>query len=312
MTERVHIICHGDSGGGKGFKKLNVVQKLLDNYQIDYLTYFTDYSAHAYVLTQGIIKRDYRSPNHKIMVIGGDGTLHEVVNAMHQHKLQIPITYIPAGTGNDFHRAWQANKSTREIVETMIFDRRPVLIPIFTYDELYTQRSGVILNSMGFGFDAEVNYAANKLPFSQTLKKMNLGNLTYLIGLFASFDKLSAYDVELLVDNKPIQLKNCSLICVMNQPYFGGGIELDPLVDPRKSELSLIAFQDINAKALASLLPKVLITKKQHASEHVSRYTGQQMEFKLSQAIRGQVDGEDLTEIEAHVRLAISDYPFYL
>lgn len=311
MTERVHIICHGDSGGGKGYKKLNEVQKILDNYNMDYLTYFTDYSAHAYVLTQGIIKRDYQS-RHKVMVIGGDGTLHEVVNAMHQHKQRIPLTYVPAGTGNDFNRVWQADKSVREIVDTMIFDRRPVLIPIFTYTEHYTQTSGIILNSMGFGFDADVNYAAHNLPFSQTLKKMNLGKLTYLFGLFSSFDKLKAYDVELLVDNKFIRLENCSLICVMNQPYFGGGIKLDPFVEPRKSELSLIAFQDINAKAVASLLPKVLITKTQHDSEHVSRYTGQQMEFKLNKAIRGQVDGEDLTEIEAHVEVNLSDYPFYL
>lgn len=312
MTERVHIICHREAGGGRGLQVLNEVQQHLTHYKIDYLTYFTDYSTHAYVLTQGIIQRDYHSTGHKLMVIGGDGTLHEVVNAMYQHNQQIPITYVPAGTGNDFHRAWQKDKSIRDIVDTMIFDRRPVLIPIFTYEEHYTQTSGIVLNSMGFGFDAEVNYAAHQLPFSSLLKEKKFGKLTYLAALFTSLDKIKPYDVELNVDNKRINLDNCSLICVMNQPYFGGGITLDPLVDPRKPELSLIAFQDIDSKALAKLIPKVLITKKQHESKHVSRYTGKQMEFKLSVPVRGQVDGEDLTEIPAHVTLNISDYPFYL
>ncbi len=38
------------------------------------------------------------------MVIGGDGTLHQVVNEFFALGLQLPVSYIPAGSGNDFAR----------------------------------------------------------------------------------------------------------------------------------------------------------------------------------------------------------------
>lgn len=40
------------------------------------------------------------------MAVGGDGTLHEVVNGLMRRsdKKKIPMGFIPAGTGNDFCR----------------------------------------------------------------------------------------------------------------------------------------------------------------------------------------------------------------
>ena len=37
-----------------------------------------------------------------VMVSGGDGTIHEVVNIMMNNGIRIPILLIPAGTVNDF------------------------------------------------------------------------------------------------------------------------------------------------------------------------------------------------------------------
>lgn len=312
MTERVHIICHREAGAGNGKKILLEVQKELTNFNIDYLTYFTDYATHAYVLTQSIVMRGHKPYAHKLLVIGGDGTLHEVVNALHQNKLDIPVTYVPAGTGNDFNRVWQKGKSIRQIIETMLYAREAVRVPIFTYEEAVTNTKGVILNSMGFGFDAETNYAATKVPFGKFLKRIKLGSLTYLLGVFSTLNKIKSFDAQLIVDGKVINLSGCNLLSIMNNPFMGGGIRLDNLVEADKAELSVIAFHDVNFKGVIDVLPRVLVTQTQHLSPYSSRYTGQKMQIKLNKPIRGQVDGEDMTIIQADLSLAISEFPFYI
>ena len=39
-----------------------------------------------------------------LVVIGGDGTLHQVVSSLQESEKNIPLGYIPAGSGNDFAR----------------------------------------------------------------------------------------------------------------------------------------------------------------------------------------------------------------
>ncbi|MGO4927248.1 diacylglycerol/lipid kinase family protein [Fundicoccus sp. Sow4_F4] len=312
MTERVHIICHREAGAGNGKKVLLEVQKELTNFNIDYLTYYTNYATHAYVLTQGIVMRGHKPYSHKLLVIGGDGTLHEVINALHQNQLDIPVTYVAAGTGNDFNRVWQKDKSIRQIVETMLYAREAVRIPIFTYEEAVTDSKGVILNSMGFGFDAEANYAASKVPFGNLLNTLKMGHLNYLLGVFSCLNKIKNFEANLTIDGKEIEIKQCNLLSIMNNPFMGGGIKLDNLVQADKAELSVIAFHNVNLKGVFDLLPRVLMTQTQHESEYSSRYTGQSMQIKLNKAVRGQVDGEDLSLIQADLTLSVSDFPFYL
>ena len=55
---------------------------------------------HAWKLAGGLI--DF-SEHSALMAVGGDGTLHEVINGMLQREdgLKLPISLIPNGSGND-------------------------------------------------------------------------------------------------------------------------------------------------------------------------------------------------------------------
>ena len=41
-----------------------------------------------------------------LVVLGGDGTLHNVINSLLPYDSAIPLSYIPCGSGNDFARGW--------------------------------------------------------------------------------------------------------------------------------------------------------------------------------------------------------------
>ena len=44
-------------------------------------------------------------PNQIIVVLGGDGTINEILNILIDCHLKNPISYIACGSGNDFARA---------------------------------------------------------------------------------------------------------------------------------------------------------------------------------------------------------------
>ncbi|MGO4936680.1 diacylglycerol/lipid kinase family protein [Fundicoccus sp. Sow4_H7] len=312
MSERIYIICHLNSGAGKGKDALEEVYRILNSYQITYLTYYTDYASHAKVITQQIMSKGFNPENQQILVLGGDGTLHEVVGAMIQMGLNVPIAYIATGTGNDFNRVWQPNKSIRQIIETMLFSRQVKTIPIFTFYDRTTNINDIVLNSLGFGFDAEVNYLTQQIDKKSFLRKYLDGHFAYLVSIFKSLNILQSFNLTIQVDGETHIINNAYLACIMNNPYFGGGIKLDNLASHENKELSLIIIHDVNFKAIISLLFSILIKQDQHLSPNVTRFTGDTMELKLNKAIRGQVDGEDLTPIQADLSIRLSEFPFYL
>src|SRR5699024_11954626 len=81
---------------------------------MEYITYLTDYSTHAEVLTEQLVNRGHKEYQDYLVVVGGDGTLHEVVQTLYKNQADIPVTYVPAGTGNDFYRSWQKGLRSEE------------------------------------------------------------------------------------------------------------------------------------------------------------------------------------------------------
>ena len=93
------IIANPHSGTKKTKKILErLVIPTLNNNKIDFDYYLTEYWQHA----TNIISNKDLSSYSAILILGGDGTVHEVINGMLNNKSQInlPIGIIPTGSGN--------------------------------------------------------------------------------------------------------------------------------------------------------------------------------------------------------------------
>lgn len=312
MTNRVHIICHPRAGGGRGNIILKRVQDELNSFQIEHLTYLTNYTTHAEVLTEQLIHRSYKDYEHNIIVVGGDGTLHEVVQTLIRYNKRIPITFVPAGTGNDFYRTWQKKQSIREIIETMLFSHEPKMIPVFQYINHNTQKSGVILNNMGFGFDGEVNFRAQSLLTNSFFGKTGIRKLSYLLSVLLSLPNIRHFSVSGEIDKHQFHYDDVSIATILNTPTLGGGINIDQMTQAENNEIALVLYHDINWASVPDLLNKVLITKKTYESENIHRYTGQALKLSIKDPIRGHVDGEVLPEMPVNIEVSLTNYPFYL
>lgn len=315
MINRVHIICHPDSGQGQGKEILGKVLAFLDHYQVYYQVHQTTTINQAGLMAKQIASQIMQSDNNQLLIIGGDGTLHDVVQALWEMNQRIPLNYIPTGTGNDFARAWLKGQSYQDILETMLFHPQQVEVPIFTYLNQLDNHAGIILNSMGFGFDALTNrktgeFMAQLNPFLKRL--IHKLKLAYLCGLVLSLSSVPKFSLRLIVDGQPIDWQDVSILTIVNNPTLGGGIQIDNLARAEAEELVAILYHHIDFAAIKELLAKVLIHKNQHTSTHVQRYVADSLKLILDQPVQGQVDGESFIFPKMEISFEKSSYPFIL
>ena len=106
MKTNWFLIVNPTSGKGKSKKNWSKISDELVKQNISFSFAFTEYSKHEEVLVKNAIKNGFS----KIISVGGDGTLHHVVNGIMKQKLvktnSIQLAVIPIGTGNDWVKTY--------------------------------------------------------------------------------------------------------------------------------------------------------------------------------------------------------------
>lgn len=312
MLKRVHIICHSMAGQGKGRRTLKQVEKILAHYEVPTIVYDTIGMKQASMYVKRIVTQGGDSFTDDLLVIGGDGTLHDVVQALCEIQHKVPLSYIPAGTGNDFGRAWLKGQKIEDIVHEMLFEKQITQIPIISFYDHYYDQPGVLLNSMGFGVDALANKKTQEItaklnsPLNRFLQKTQL---SYVVGLFASLTPFPHFPLDIEMGSLSYHFDDVSLIAVINNPYLGGGIKLDNLTNPDFDQVVVMVFHDINAKAAFDLIPRVLFWHNQDQSRHVFRMVGPNLKIRIPESIQGQVDGEAFKFPQSEFTFKMDTYP---
>ena len=94
------IICNPVSGKGSSLAALKQVEEMLTARNIPYAVHLTEKPMHATELTHEINAKTHA----KLIVMGGDGTLNEVLNGIENFDT-LDLGIISCGTGNDFRSA---------------------------------------------------------------------------------------------------------------------------------------------------------------------------------------------------------------
>ena len=98
------VIVNPVAGSGRGLDDLPQITKLIRDNEIPYELVFSQHKYHVTELTVQAVNAGYR----RIMIIGGDGTLHEVVNGLFIQQAvpteEVTLSVVAVGTGNDWIR----------------------------------------------------------------------------------------------------------------------------------------------------------------------------------------------------------------
>src|SRR5690625_3135915 len=110
------FIVNPIAGSGRAIKIFSKIQASQLYKGIKSRYFLTKYKGHAEKVVSHLVKEQSNNNIITIIVIGGDGTLHEVTNGI--GKRHIPIAVIPCGSGNDFVRNFSIGKNPLTILRS--------------------------------------------------------------------------------------------------------------------------------------------------------------------------------------------------
>lgn len=164
-----------------------------------------------------------------VVVVGGDGSLHAVIAALHEREElgDVTLALVPLGTGNDFARSVGLSLDPAEAArEVLTGESRQV-------DLIVDDSGNVTVNAVHLGLGAEAGIAA------ETWKR-RLGPLGYVIGAAISGFTKPGVDVAVTIDGERVRPRGRVLqVAIGNGQYVGGGTRLLPEADPTDGELDV-------------------------------------------------------------------------
>lgn len=255
------ILVNPASKSGNGKHIWQEVKQILEENKIKYQVYFTKKSGDGTRYAKELTGEN-EDVLLKLIVLGGDGTMNEVVQGICDFE-KVEIIYIPTGSSNDLSRSLGNKMSTKERVSAMLESHRIQETDIGTAT-LINEKGETVLRkrfivSSGIGFDAAVCEEAFRSRIKKTLNKFGLGKLTYLGIALKHLLALRAVPCEILVDDSEIlPVKRIMFVACMNHPYEGGGFKFCPDADYGDGLLDLCILGNMPKWKMLFALPAAL------------------------------------------------------
>jgi diacylglycerol kinase family enzyme len=177
----------------------------------------------------------------RIVLVGGDGTLHAAANAPLR---QLPeLALVPAGRANNIARALGIPISRCEALEVAAdrSTRSLDALRVATPDRFVYALEAV---SAGFQAEARADYRAdNSADLRQGVK-----------ALARAIRRYRPYDARLRIGGRVVRSRRAAQLFLSNLPFFGFGFEVAPGADPADGRFDAIVLEARGRTRLLRLL----------------------------------------------------------
>jgi YegS/Rv2252/BmrU family lipid kinase len=281
-------IVNKAAGGGRTEQDWPQIKSLLEKHEIRFEPHFTGRRLHASIIARNKIKEGYT----KLIVVGGDGTMNEVINGLFSQDTikttEVMLGMISVGTGNDWARMFNIPKGYEEAVLTI--KRQHTFIQdagLVHYTRKGTEWKRYFINIAGLGFDARVTERSNRMK-----EKGKSGAFLYFYTLLSSLLRYRSQKASIQIDGKRMDRKVFSMnvgIC----KYSGGGMVQVPhaVADDGLYSITLIRkMGKLNVLANVKRLYNGTIDKHRR----VETYMGESVKIVGSPRLQVETDGESL------------------
>ena len=264
-----YCIVNPSARSGKGKNIWKDLESRFKERGLDYKAVFTKGPGHATKLSQSLTTDEKYSSELpiKIVVLGGDGTLNEVMNGISDFN-KVLVGYVPIGSSNDFARDLSYPKKMDELLDTIVKGEKvrsldlgklsflSMTKPMSRLHDETISNTRIFDVSSGIGFDAAVCEEALSSGTKNFLNRIGLGKLTY--GSIAIRQLLGAEKVpcDITLDGETtIHLKRFIFIAAMVHHYEGGGFNFAPKADLTDGKFDLVYAGDMPVARMIITLP---------------------------------------------------------
>jgi YegS/Rv2252/BmrU family lipid kinase len=279
------------AGGGKTNKDWPSIAQILKKEGIHFEPYFTDRRLHASIIARNKIREGYT----KIIVVGGDGTMNEVINGVFAQKqiqtTEVMLGMISVGTGNDWARTFNIPSDYEGAVRTIKQQKTFIQdAGLVSYRRNGKEWNRYFINIAGMGFGARVVERTNHMK-----ERGKSGPLLYFYNIFYSLIKYRSSTAVIEMDGISYNRKIFSLNVGIGK-YNGGGMIQVPhaIVDDGLYSVTLIKkMGKLNVLANIKKLYNGNITK--HSK--VETYMARTLQIDGPTLLKLETDGESLGHV---------------
>jgi len=279
----VKIIVNPQSG--KGLKSWRHIKKRIERSGVDCDFAVTTRRKEATYLAQEAQQQGHKN----IFIVGGDGTINEVVNGLYMEDVTLGV--IPAGCGNDFAKMLGI-KNIKDGISPILSGYKKS-VDVGCMNDIY------FINNLGIGLDAYVVYIKERLKKPKgrftPLDNKYLTGFTYLFPVLKAILNFSPFQVE--IESGDFKFSGQVLgISIGNGRFHGGLFPLTPQARIDDGLLDLCVIKKVNRlKAFFSLSKAV---KGRHLSlREVQTHRAERFSIYSEEPFFVHSDGE------------LSDYP---
>ena len=231
---------------GRAFKlEYRLKDQLHKQISIDWFR--TECVGHAKQIAHSCAESNYE----RVIALGGDGTVHEVINGLLKSKKQcLPsLGIIPVGSGNDFAFSLGISNNPFIALNQSLYQKT------FPTDIGFIQNSDQQIeywsNAVGIGFDANV------VIYTKEMKKLK-GFILYLAAVLKTlFKNHTVINIEATIDGETIN-DNFLMFSLCNGIREGGGFYLAPDAKQDDGLLNYVSLSYVSKLKLLTSLPKFL------------------------------------------------------
>lgn len=277
-----HIIYNPVAGKKKALKNLRKVEEILTERKLPYQLHKTAAARDG----EKIARQLTENGETELIVLGGDGTLHEVLNGM-VDPTQCRLGIIPSGTGNDFAERLKLPQKVSKAME--------LIVNGVAKDTDYLQIGEVrCMNVAGLGMDVDVLERCQR-------GKMK-GKLKYAVSLLKSMFAFKGYPIA-VERNGRMERREALIAVACNGSQIGGGIRICPNAVVDDGKISVVVVDCVGGKlklmhALIVLLRGKILTYR--ATRH---FLCERVRFAPDSPCTVQLDGELYTDLDLDIEI---------
>lgn len=248
----VHAIINPRSRGGRTGASLVQLESRLRGTFAGITIHHTERTRHASELA-----RDATAAGaSQLIVVGGDGTWHEVVHGCLDADRPAPLlSLVPRGTGGDMRRSLGVPRD----LDAALARARDARERIVDAGRLTWRTTDGATGREYFANIASIGMSADVATRTDTgsVTKARLGPLAFLLEGLGAALRRQRHPVRITLDDAPAITTTVVLCAVSNGRTFGGGMTIAPMADLTDGQFDIVWLEALPRLGVLSVLPSV-------------------------------------------------------
>ncbi len=217
-----------------------------------------------------------------VVVVGGDGAIHEAGNGLLRAGAPVTLGVVPAGSGNDYALRVARMPTDPAAALELALTAPPARVDAGQVNDDY------VLNAIGVGIDANCTATAERL------KRYGLtGRALYMSA--ALREVLFHYDgcptLDASFDDGPVRSQPYAVVAMSIGPTYGGGFKINPGADPQDGLFDVCVLDKPKQSRALRLLP--MVERGQHVGQpETHMFRARHILLESAKEIYAQLDGE--------------------